>query len=446
LLAVFAALVFYLRGASAREVTLVQPVATAITETITTSGRVGGETETLVGAQFSGVVRQLFVKEGDLVKSGQTLAILNNDVARAQIAQARQAVITARAQLAEVISGSRPTDIRAAAEQVQQARAQVAQQQAALNQAEQAVAQSQAQLRQTQSEQQLAERNYRRTLQLFESGVVSAADFDQARSNLEVARQRVASAREGVRVAESNVQAAAAAVRAAEANVRTLEARRQGVRQGPTPEEVQVARQRVAEAEQALRVAEEQAANAVVTAPFDGIVTEITAEVGQTVTNAGVLRLVSSRLEISVDVDENNLADLSVGQEAIISSSAFVETSFKGTVSELGAAVDPARGVVTVKITPVSPPDWLRPGQTVNVNIVTGRAVERLVIPPSALSSVGDRTVVFVVEDGTAVEKSVVTRPPTSAGVPVLAGLSSDDRIIADAQGISPGDQVRVKQ
>jgi HlyD family secretion protein len=246
--------------------------------------------------------------------------------------------------------------------------------------------------------------------------------------------------------AQSSVRAAQAAVLAAEANVRTLEARRQTVQQGPTPEAAQVARQQVQEAEQALRVAEEQAANSIVTAPFDGIVTGINAEVGQTVANTGVLRLVSEQLEISVDLDEDNLAELSVGQQAVISSNAFPGSIFEGRVSEIGAAIDPARGIVTVRIAPVSPPDWLRPGQTVNVNIVTDRAAERLVIPTSSLTTVEGRTVVFVVEDGRAVTKNVVTRPPTDAGVPVLAGLSADDRIIADAQDIEPGDRVRVER
>jgi HlyD family secretion protein len=158
-----------------------------------------------------------------------------------------------------------------------------------------------------------------------------------------------------------------------------------------------------------------------------------------------VVRLVSSALEIRLDVDESNLADLAVEQEAVISSSAFPGDTFRGTVKEIGAAVDQTRGTVTVRVTPLQPPDWLRPGQTVNVNIITHRAVPRLLVPASAFSRAGERSVVFVVQEGRAIEKPVLTRPPTEHGVPVLAGLRAEDRIIANAQGITGGERVRVR-
>jgi HlyD family secretion protein len=158
------------------------------------------------------------------------------------------------------------------------------------------------------------------------------------------------------------------------------------------------------------------------------------------------VRLVSSALEIGLDVDEGNLADLAVGQEAVISSSVFPGDTFRGRVSEIGAAVDQTRGTVTVRVTPLQPPDWLRPGQTVNVNIITHRAMPRLLIPAMAVGRSGDQTVVYVVENGRVLEKVVLTRPPMPQGVPVLAGLSAEDQIIGDARGLTAGERVRIRQ
>ena len=82
-------------------VTIVHPVRILLTETIASSARVGGVQESAVGAQFSGTVERLFVRIGDTVKAGQPIATLRNDVTQQQKEQARVAVGTARAQLAE---------------------------------------------------------------------------------------------------------------------------------------------------------------------------------------------------------------------------------------------------------------------------------------------------------------------------------------------------------
>lgn len=374
-----------------QQVALIQPAVTAITETITSSGRVGGAVETVVGAQVPGIVERVFVEEGDRVVRGQSLAAIRSKVAEAQVGQAEQAVNTARALLA--------------------------QQQATVGQAEHAIAQARAQLAELKAERELAASQLTRREQLIKRSVIPRAEHDQARAEYLSARERVAAAEYGVQAAQANMQAAEAGVA--------------------------VARERIAESGQALRVARLQAEEAMVVAPFEGIVTAINAEPGQTVGEQGVVRLVSSALEIRLDVDEGNLADLAVGQTATLSSSAFPEGNFSGSVSEIGAAVDPSRGTVRVTVIPTTPPQWLRPGQTVNVSIITHRAVPRLLVPASAFSRTGERRVVFVVQAGRAIEKQVLTRPPTELGVPVLAGLRAEDRIVANAQGITGGERVQ---
>ncbi len=170
-------------------------------------------------------------------------------------------------------------------------------------------------------------------------------------------------------------------MKSAQANVSVQQARLRTIQTGARPEDIGVAQQRVAETERALIVAREQAGNASVFAPFPGKVTKINTETGQTVGSSGVLTLVSVEPEIRLDVDESNLSSLRVGQEAVISSGAFSESGFQGTVSELGAAVDQTRGTIEVKVVPNTAPEWLRPGQTVNVNIITAKNVSRLLVP-----------------------------------------------------------------
>jgi HlyD family secretion protein len=129
-----------------------------------------------------------------------------------------------------------------------------------------------------------------------------------------------------------------------------------------------------------------------------------------------------------------------------LSSSAFGGKSFEGRLTDIGAAVDQARGIVTVKITADDPPDWLRPGQTVNVNLVTSEMVERLVVPPTAVIHQGSRSVVLIANNGHAVEKTVLTRPAVERGIPILAGLSDTDEVIVDSAGLTAGQAVRTRK
>ncbi len=364
----------------------------------------GGVTESAIGAQFSGTVEQLYVRRGDRVSAGQPLATLRNVVTQQQKAQAQTAVDTARARLSQVSRPPLRSELDEATHQVTEAKAQVAQANADL---------------------ELAKQQFSRSQQLMGHGLIPKSEFDTAQGNLRSLEARA---------------------RTAKATVKAREARLQTLKNTPLAEDVLVARSQLAEAEQALEVATHQTKEATVRAPFAGVVTAIHAEMGQSVGTAGILDLISDSLEIRVDLDENNLADLEIGQTAILNSSTFGNNSFQGRLTEIGAAVDQARGIVTVKITPENPPDWLRPGQTINVNLVTNEKVDRLIVPSTAILRQGSRSVVLVAQDGHAIERTVLTRAAMEQGIPISAGLTSDDAVIVNPTGISAGDAVRVQR
>jgi HlyD family secretion protein len=387
-----------------RAVAVVHPEKVSMTETIASSARVGGVQESAVGSQFTGTVQQLFVRIGDKVKTGQVIAILRNQVTQQQRAQAQTAVATARARLAQVSKRPLQSELNEAAQGVNEARAQVSQ----IN----------AQLR-------LATADYDRAKQMFDKGLIARSEFDRQQSNQQSLRSQLNSAK---------------------ATVRVREAKQETLQKTPLPEDVQVARAQLSEAEAALQVADQQSREAKVLAPFDGVVTALNAEQGQTVGSNGVVNLVSDDLEIRVDLDESNLADLELGQTAILSSSAFGNQTFQGKLTDIGAAVDEARGIVTVKITPENPPDWLRPGQTVNVNLVTNDKIERYIVPSTAVIRQGSRTIVMAVDDGRVIERPVITRPAMAQGMPIASGVVESDDIIVNPAGLKAGQEVRVRR
>lgn len=385
-------------------VSVVHPERVSLTETIASSARVGGIQESAIGAQFTGTVEHLFVKLGDRVQAGQPIATLRNNVTQQQKAQAATAVVTARARLAQVSRPPLRSEMDEATHQVTEAKAQVAQVNADLT---------------------LATTQLERNQQLFQSGLIPKSEFDTVQSNQKSLQSRL---------------------RAAKATVKVREAKLETLNNTPLPEDVMVAQAQLSEAEQALRVAEQQSKEATVTAPFAGVVTAINAEQGQTVGASGVVNLVSDSLEIRVDLDENNLADLELGQSAILSSSAFGDQTFQGRLTDIGAAVDEARGIVTVRITPDDPPAWLRPGQTVNVNLLTNEKIDRLIVPSTAVLRQGSRSVVMVVQNGHAAERTVLTRPAVQQGIPTAGGATETDEVIINPSGVSTGQAVRVRR
>jgi HlyD family secretion protein len=386
------------------QVVVTHPQLVSLTETIASSARVGGVQESAVGALFSGTVAQLFVRAGDRVQAGQKLAVLRNEVTREQKAQAQKAVQTAQARVAQVSRAPSQSEMDEAQHQVTEAQAQAAQADADL---------------------QLATKQFERTRQMVEQGLIARSEFDTAQANHQSLQARVRSARATAKVRE--------------ARVKTL-------KETPREEDVLVAKAQLAEAQQALRVAEQQAREAVVTAPFAGVVTALNAEQGQTVGSSGVLDLVSDSLEIRVDLDESNLADLELGQRAVLSSSALGGETFEGRLTDIGAGVDPARGIVTVRITPDAPPAWLRPGQTVNVNVITNEKAERLIVPSTAVRRQGSRSIVMVVDGGQAVERTVATRPAVEQGIPVVSGVTKHDEVVVDPTGVTAGQTVRIRR
>ncbi len=433
---------FYLRPV---KVEMVQPKQVVITETITSSGELAELRKQMSARRSQGIVETLYVEEGAEVIRGQQLALIKNDVAEAQISQAQAAVNTAQSQLELASRGALPSDVDASMEQVRQTQAVVEQQNALILQAQKNVLQTRSLLSQFEAERDLAKKELARSNSLVKDGVISRSENDKAQTTFRVADKKVAAQNQAIALAQSGVSSAQAALKSAQANVRTQQARLRTIQSGARPEDISVASQRVSEAQKALGVAQEQASNANVIAPFSGIVTKINSEVGQTVGSQGILTLVSIFLEIRLDVDENNLSTLKVGQSAVISSGTFTDKSFNGSVSELGAAVDQTRGTIEIKVVPNNSPEWLRPGQTVDVNIITNENVNRLLVPQTALVRSGDATVVLMIADGIVVQKPVITRPPTKEGVPIISGINAEDSIISNASAVKVGDKVQAK-
>ena len=159
----------------------------------------------------------------------------------------------------------------------------------------------------------------------------------------------------------------------------------------------------VSQSEQAnanLLSAEDELSKTRLTAPKYGIVTSITKEEGEMAVggmfNPGVLMTIAdlSRMEVEVDVNENDVVNIIVGDTTEIEIDAYPDTMFYGVVSEIAHTAQSlnmgSQQQVTnfkVKVRMITVPDKIRPGMSSTVNILTETIKNTISIPIQALTS-----------------------------------------------------------
>ncbi len=447
-----------------KRVVAVEATPVRVTRTVTASGEVSGAREADIGADIAGVVEQLNAREGDLVEQGDLLLTLESEELDARVNQAEQALQTARAQLSQVLAGASDEEIAQARSELARARqvgqARVAAAEAELRDLQQGarqteIARAQAEVRRLRALVAQEEADVERARQLVGEGAIAAVELERAQTALRAAQENLRSAEEQLNELQQGarpevIAQARAQLEAARADYRTsvqaAEARVQQLLSQPRPEEVQVAQERVKEAEAALDAAIAQRARANVNAPFDGIVTELFVEEGQPISPAQpALRLVEIAVpEIIVDLDENYLSDVEVGQEAVVTSQAFPGRRINATVSKISPRVDPEQGTVEVTLIPERTPEWLRSNLTVDASIVIASNVREILVPPSSVTRIGGEAYVMVIENGEAVRRKVETGGTNPQGVVILSGLREGELIVRDADEVMSGDRVIV--
>ena len=159
----------------------------------------------------------------------------------------------------------------------------------------------------------------------------------------------------------------------------------------------------VSQSEQAkanLLSAEDELSKTRLMAPKYGIVTSLTKEVGEMAVggmfNPGVLMTVAdlSRMEVEVDVNENDVVNIDIGDTSEIEIDALPDTVFYGVVSEIAHTAQSlnmgSQQQVTnfkVKVRIIEPPDKIRPGMSSTVNIISETIKNTISIPIQSLTS-----------------------------------------------------------
>ena len=179
------------------------------------------------------------------------------------------------------------------------------------------------------------------------------------------------------------------------------------------------------------------------TADADGVISEISAEVGQVVA-AGqtVLKLVqTNEFEVVVDIPENKISAVQIGQRVTINFWA-TKDIVSGTVREISPMADSAARTFTVKI---SLPEVrnISLGMTANVSMREEISSNAIVLPLSAIYQTGDSAQVWLVDDGKVSLKKVEVAAFDDNAVQVRGLNAGDIIVVAGVQKLRDGQEVR---
>jgi len=358
-----------------------------LVRTLQFSARVATLSRVDVGSTVTGRVANVRVAEGAQVRRGDVLVQLESDELRAALAQAVAAERQAQSRLAGLRSSGRSA-------------------------AQAARAQSDATL-------QAANASLARVQQLVAQGFYSAAQLDEARRAVEVARAQQMSA-------QAQVQANA------DAGTDVVQAQAQ-----------------LALAQAATVAAQARLAQATLVAPADARVLVRDVEPGQIVQpGKALLRLaLAGPTQLVAQVDERFLDQLLPGQKASVVADAFADQRFVARVLAIAPSVDAQRGAIEVKFAlEQQAPAFLREDMTLSVEVETARRERTLVLPQAALRGPvkGDQATVMVLQEGRAQARPVRLGLRTLDAVEVLDGLAEGDTVLRGG-AVQAGDRVRAR-
>lgn len=243
-----------------------------------------------------------------------------------------------------------------------------------------------------------------RTESLVKQGVVSRAEFDSADAAYKVAVSRFQDAVEEIR----NRQALLSQRRA----------------------EVALARQ--------------QLADTTVVAPFDGVVQEKRASVGEYLAaGAPVVTIVRvNPLRFRAEVPERDAASVKMGQRVNVTVEG-ASAVFAGRVVRLSPSITEQNRMLVVEAE-VSNNGTLRPGSFARADIVTSDTAQAVTVPSNAIVTFAGIEKVIVVQNGKALEKPVTTGRRVADWTEIVSGVNVGDAVILDPGNLQSGQSVNV--
>ena len=243
---------------------------------------VSGRLDLAIG--MVGTLAAVYVDEGDAIAKGQLLAQLVNDDERARVAEAESTLSLRKAELEKLLNGARPEERRRAAAQVEKTQAAVA----------------------------LAQQELARRRPLAASGVSSQQALEQAVSSTQAAQ------------ADDNANRAALEL----------------INAPPREEDVAIAKANLALAEANLKEQQALLEKTLLRSPIDGVVLRRHLKTGETISIQPLIPILqvadTDHLRVRAEIDETDIGNVTLGQRAWATASAYPHRQFQGVITKIG--------------------------------------------------------------------------------------------------------------
>jgi HlyD family secretion protein len=491
--------------ATSNEVERVEVTVGDLSSEATASGELTARRRASLALMAGGVVDEVLVAVGDEVKTGEPLLRLDTAAAERDVENARQALISQEANLADLTAPPTAADLAAAQAAVTSAQAQLdglldgpgdeelAAAEARLRAAQADLAAASARLDTAQTgpsddalqaaqlqldiarrEATSAAERHSTVLVTEPNNFISAEDLARMEFNARVAAQQananLAAAQQAyddlVNGDPGSIGAAQASVASAAAQRDAAQAELDLLKQGPAAADVAAARSSLAQAQLqlerlqdgpgdaervaaevavesaqiALERAERALAEATLTAPFDGVITAVNARPGETAGGVLVEMADLNSLQVTLEVDEVDIAQIQLGQTAELTPTTWPDETIPAEVAAIAPQAGDNSDLVTYRVyLDVGQTDLpLRAGMTADARLVARRLTDVLLLPNRAIQA--DRTSgtysvnrVTVAADGA----------ETIENVPVTIGLR-DNQYTQITGGLAAGDVVQI--
>lgn len=413
-------------------------------QNIEVTGQIATGEDTQIGSPVSGRIVSVYVREGDSVSAGQTIAQLDQTDQMTRLQQARAQADSSRSTLQQAINESKAApgrtlaSIRAAEQQVRQAEQALAKIRAGSRTEE--IAQAKAAVDRTSSDLKLAKSDLERKRRLYREGAIAQVDVEAAENRYEVALAAYESAvqtlnltndptrDEDIRIAESQLAAAREQLKVQKATQIT---------DANFKERIDAARANLRSAEEGIRLAQKALADTVIRAPFSGRIVGKPAQAGAVMGPGSVVaRLVNAQgVYFEAEVPEAVIPKVELGAPVAVTVDALSGAQFAGKVSAINPLASDVARLYTVRVTFGDSTAQLKPGMFAKGVLRLGVLTSVATIPADAVQRDGENTWVYVV-DGSKAKRVPVKVLANTSGSSVVEGLSNTQELIIQGQSL----------